>query len=183
MKGKIRIAAIITVAPCYAQRGPCSEDRTRRIGARRLRGWLFVLLLSIFLSTAQAQNVYTPKAGSPERQAICNAARVFVLNKYATGTLPQPIVFKIEHLAVQGSYCNLEAIPLFKDGSYIGSDYMVDIAFNLCLGKTGVYWHVIADLSRTDVPSAAEVSTIRHNLPPDFPLSVLSATWRELAEH
>lgn len=146
----------------------------------RLCGWLFVLLLSIFLPTARAQTAYTPKAGSPERQAICDAARVFVLDKYATGTLPQSIVFKIRHLAVTNRYCNFEAIPLFKGGSYVGSEYIPDIAFNFCLQRTESGWRVIVDLSRTDVPDGAEVEKIRSSLPPDLPRSVFSPTWRRL---
>lgn len=153
MKGKIHIAAIIAVA---------------------------LTLLCIFLPKARAQTVYTPKAGSPERQTICDAARVFVLNNYATGTLPQPIVFKIEHLAVADGYCNFEAVPIFKDGSYVGSQYIPDIVFNFCLQKTGSSWRVIVDLSRTDVPDRAEVDKIRSSLPPDFPSSVFSPPWRRL---
>ena len=150
------------------------------ISAWRVEVGLIAVLCFCAITARGSGFAHTPEPGSPERQAICDAARAFVLSKYVTRTLPQPIVFKIEHLAVQGSYCNLEAIPLFKDGTYIGSDYMVDIAFNLCLRKTDADWHVIADLSRTDVPAAAEVSTIRRSLPPDFPLSVLSPTWRDL---
>jgi hypothetical protein len=57
---------------------------------------------------------------------------------------------------------------------------MVDIAFNLCLKKTAGRWEVIVDLSRTDVPDAAELRTIKSNFPRDFPLSLLSSTWRKL---
>jgi hypothetical protein len=81
---------------------------------------------------------------------------------------------------VQEPYCNFEAIPLFKDGSYIGPEYMIDIAFNLCLKKTAGRWEVIVDLSRTDVPGEPGLQTIKSNSPPEFPKSLLSSTWREL---
>jgi hypothetical protein len=83
-------------------------------------------------------------------------------------------------MRVQGCYCNFEAIPLFKDGSYVSTKYMVDIAFNLCLKKEGERWIVIVDLSRTDVPDGTELQTIKRKLPSDFPISLLSPTWRDL---
>lgn len=142
----------------------------------------FVALLSLNLGVALAgaQSDYTPKPGSSERQAICDSARTYVLSKYATAPLPQPIVFKIDRIRVQDRYCNFEAIPLFKDGSYTSPQYMVDIVFNLCFKRTDNHWNVILDLSRTDVPDAAEVQRIKRSLPQDFPVSLLSSTWRDL---
>jgi hypothetical protein len=76
----------------------------------------FVFFLCVAAATAKEQQlIHTPKSGSPERQAICDAARAFVLGKYVNAALTQPIVFKIEHISVQEPYCNFEAIPLFKD--------------------------------------------------------------------
>jgi hypothetical protein len=134
----------------------------------------------ILLCTAvPVAGAHTPKPGSPERQAICDAARAYVL-KHAIARPPQPIVFKIEHLSVTDPYCNLEAVPLLKDGSYASPKYMPDIVFNLCLKKTSGRWEVIYDLSRTDVPSGGELERIKRNFPPDFPISLLSATWQNL---
>ena len=127
----------------------------------------------------ERQFIHTPKPGSPERQAICDGARPYVLSKYALAALPQPIVFKISHISVQEPYCNLEAIPLFKDGSYISTEYMADIAFNFCLKETDGTWEVISDLSRTDVPDTSELREIRNNFPADFPLSLMSPNWRQ----
>ena len=133
------------------------------------------------LTIAIQANPHTPEPGSRERIAICDAARAFVLSRYASNqALPQAIVFKIEHLSVQEPYCNFEAIPLFKDGSNISTEYMEDIAFNFCLKKTAGRWDVILDLSRTDVPDAAELRTIKSNFPGDFPLSLMDDTWRQL---
>jgi hypothetical protein len=80
---------------------------------------------------------------------------------------------------VQEPYCNLEAIPLFKDGSYMSTEYMADIAFNFCMKETGGTWEVIVDLSRTDVPDTSELRKIRATFPQDFPLSLLSPSWRQ----
>jgi hypothetical protein len=133
-------------------------------------------------SAKERQLIHTPKPGSPERQAICDAARPYVLSNYAIAALPQPIVFKINHISVQEPYCNLEAIPLFKDGSYISTEYIEDISFNFCLKEKAGTWEVIIDLSRTDVPDSSELRKIRGNLPRDFPLSLLSHNWREMLE-
>jgi hypothetical protein len=141
---------------------------------------ILLLLLGVSAVQARAQSDYSPKPGSTERQAICDAARAFVLSKYATTPPPQPIVFKIDHIRVQNGYCNFEAIPLFKDGSYVSPKYLPDIAFNFCLQKIGNRWKVIVDLSRTDVPDATELQTIKRNFPKDFPISLLSPTWRDL---
>jgi hypothetical protein len=95
---------------------------------------------------------YTPTLGSPERKAICDDVRSYVLQKYASGTkVPQPLVFKIDRIKVLGNYCSFKAIPLFKDGSFISTDYIADIAFDLCLRRTDDNWRVIYDFSRTDV--------------------------------
>ncbi len=144
---------------------------------------LAIAILFVALGPGLASNartIHTPKPGSSKRQAIFDAARAYVLSKYATGTLPQPIVFKINHLAVAGVYANMEAIPLFKDGSYVDPNYLPDIAFNFCVKNTGSSWHVIADLSRSDVPTAAEAAELKRMLPSDFPRALLSSTWRDL---
>ena len=143
----------------------------------------FCLIVLFGAAAAMAQpgpSAHSPKPGSPERQAICDAARSFILKTYATGTLPQPIVFRIDHISVHDPYCYFQAIPLFKDGSYIPQNYIADIAYNLCLGKTTGRWTVMVDLSRSDVPDAAEVQAIKRRIPRDFPLSLFSPTWRDL---
>ena len=142
---------------------------------------LAVLLLCPAPNFLSAQSgPHTPAPGSAERQAICDAARDFLVRRYATGKLPQPVVFKIDHISVQGSYANLDATPRFKDGSYIQPDYVADIGYNFCLRKKGARWIVILDLSRSDVPSPAEIAQIRRRLPRDFPLALFSPDWRDL---
>ena len=140
------------------------------------------LLLAVALlmsGNASGQDTHTPKVGSPERQAICDAARSFVIGKYATGKLPQPIVFKIDHFLVASDYANFEAIPIFKDGSYIEGDLLPDIGYNFCLRKNGGAWTVIADLSRSDVPDGSELAGLRQKLE-GFPRKLLSADWRRM---
>src|SRR5437870_6019277 len=139
-----------------------------------------LISLNVGVALVGAQSDYTAKPGSSERQAICDAAREFVLSKYTTAPLPQPVVFKIDRIRVRDHYCNFEAIPLFKDGGYVSPQDMVDIVFNLCFKRTNNRWNVIVDLSRTDVPDAAELQKIKRSFPQDFPTSLLSPTWRDL---
>jgi hypothetical protein len=141
---------------------------------------LLITLLFAFASSALAQSVYTPKPGSSERQAICDAMREFMKEHVAEKPLPKPIVFKIDTIRVQGDYCFFEGMPVFKDGSDAIPEYLPDIGYTHCLKREKGKWKVFLDLSRTDVPSDGEVREIRRSLPADFPSSVLSDFWRNL---
>ncbi|HEV3409640.1 MAG TPA: hypothetical protein VG095_05065 [Chthoniobacterales bacterium] len=144
----------------------------------RITGIHSFLCACIIAVAAHAQTPHTPKPGSAERQAICDGARAYVMSRYVYGQLRQPIVFKIGHLRVLGPYANLEAIPIYKDGSYIDPDVIPDIGYNFCLRESGGTWKVIADLSRSDVPSAEEMAEIRQRLGPEFPRALLAPMWR-----
>jgi hypothetical protein len=141
--------------------------------------YLAVLLAMPALVNAQS-SLHTPDAGSPERQAICDAVRDHVMKKYATQKLPQPIVFHIDHISVQDPYCYFEATPRFKDGTYVSGKYLPDMAYNICLKKDAGRWAVVADLSRSDVPSDAEIQQIKKQLPTDFPRAVFSPAWQNI---
>jgi hypothetical protein len=141
-----------------------------------------VLLLLLPQLAFAEPSVHTPKPGSAERQAICDAAREHVLAKYASRSLPQPIVFHIEYIAVQEPYCFFEATPRFKDGSYVPPNDLPDMAYIFCLEKKERRWTVALDLSRSDVPGAQEIIQIKRKLPSNFPITVLSADWRKLLE-
>lgn len=129
---------------------------------------------------AAADVPHTPERGSSERQAICDGARVHVMKQYVTTTkLPQPLVFKIERMEVIGNYCSFQGIPLFKDGSPVSTEYMADIAFDLCLQRTKDSWRVIYDLSSTDVPSDPELKQMWGEFPKEFPSLLLPKFWRD----
>jgi hypothetical protein len=128
----------------------------------------------------QAQSPYTPKVGSPERQAICDAMRAYVQTAYAQKKLPKPVVFKIDTLRVQGDFAYIECLPQFKDGSQAVPDHLPDIAYSHCLQREAKGWKVILDLSRTDVPDDTEIRQIRSRIPSAFPHSILSVFWRDL---
>ena len=77
-----------------------------------------VLTLTLVITSAFAQlggaATYTPEKGSPERKAIVDALRVPVEKK-----LKQPVIFKIDHLKVQGGWAFLLGAPQKPDGSAI----------------------------------------------------------------
>jgi hypothetical protein len=77
--------------------------------------WLALVLLGA-TTPFSAQTPHTPQPGSPERQAICDAMRAFVQAEYAESP-PQPVVFKIDTLRVQGDFAYLECQPQFNDGT------------------------------------------------------------------
>lgn len=145
---------------------------------------LLAALLGLYAPALRAQqSVYTPEPGSAERRAICDGARVFVLKHYvAPQKLPKAMVFEIERLKVQGKYCCITATPAFSDGSPMGTDYIMDIVFELCLEKTRGTWRVINDLSSTDVPSKPQLKSMRDKLPRNFPFALLPDYWRKTFE-
>jgi len=94
-----------------------SEPAAKYSNPRNMRFLSSILILCIAASSAIAQTAYTPKPGSPERQAICDAMRDFVKTNCAQKPLPKPIVFVIDSIRVQGNYCHFEGFPEFNDGS------------------------------------------------------------------
>ena len=141
---------------------------------------LFGLLVAVSHEVSAADARHTPERGSPERQSICDGARVYVIKKYSSAaTLPQPLIFKIERIEVLGSYCSFQAIPLFKDGSPISTEYIEDVVFDLCLKRTDSKWRVIYDFSRTDVPNDAELKQMWRTFPKEFPFVLLPKFWRD----
>lgn len=144
-----------------------------------MRNLIIVISLLTITSAVVAQSAYTPTPGSPERQAVCDALRNYVKANYAQKPLPQPVVFKIDIIRIQGDYCHFEGFPVFKDGSEAIGEYLPDMGLNICLKRGQSGWKVVYDLSRTDVPGDEEIREIKRRFPPDFPVSLLSKFWRD----
>jgi hypothetical protein len=142
---------------------------------------VFLSLLAAVSPVVSATDTrHTPERGSPERQSICDGARAYVAKKYVTQTkLRQPLIFKIERIEVLGNYCSFQAIPLFRDGSPISTEYIEDIVFDFCLERTDGAWRVIYDFSRTDVPDDAELKQMWRAFPREFPFILLPKFWRD----
>lgn len=141
----------------------------------RICAWLIALSGMVYAGGEQ----YTPQLGSKERKAICDGARPFVFQNYIfSKKLPQPLLFQIHRIRVSGNYCSFEAVPVFKNGTAMDTDYVMDIVFNFCLKKSGGTWRVIYDLSSTDVPSDAELKRMWNDFPKDFPHRLIPEFWR-----
>lgn len=138
-----------------------------------------LLLLALAWCAPLSAAPHTPAPGSPERQGIADAMRVFVA-PHASRKLPQKLVFKIEFLRVDGDYAGFQGFPIFADGSDAIPEYMPDVVWCTVLKRDGDRWRVILDLSRTDVPDEAELKEIRARLPKGVPPSVLTDYWRPL---
>ena len=143
-----------------------------------LRLGTMTLVLTAFTPFARAA-AYTPPAGSSERKAICDTLREHLLTRLATRKPPQPIVFKVDALRVDGGYAWFEGVPLLKDGSYAAPDFVPDVGYTFVLRKTASGWKIQQDLSRSDVPSSSEVAELRASLR-EVPSSIMPAFWREL---
>ncbi len=139
---------------------------------------IFAFLIAVSGIVCAADDQHTPEPGSKERQAICDGARPFVIKNYvSTKKLPQPLLFKIQRIQVTGNYCSFEALPVFKDGSPVTTEHIMDIVFDLCLKKTGDTWEVIFDLSSTDVPSDIQLKQMWNDFPKDFPSTLIPEFW------
>ena len=124
----------------------------------RLIACLF-LLLGVFLSDAAAQGeVSTPRGGDRERRAILDALRVPVEKE-----LGPKVVFKVDHLKVQGGWAFLRGVPQRPGGKavdYKGTVYeqaredgVFDDGICALLRKRGGKWHVVKYVvGATDVP-------------------------------
>jgi len=117
---------------------------------------------------------------SPERQAICDGMRSYVLAIERPANLPQPIVFKVEYLKTTGDYAAFQGFAQFQDGSRAAGVVLPDVVYTTFLqrGKDG-QWSVIADLTRTDVPDAAELRQIRKRFPKRIPTAIIPEFWRD----
>jgi hypothetical protein len=71
-------------------------------------------------SSGLPQAPYTPRLGSPERKIIMDAARIPVEAK-----LHKRVIFKVEHLKVEGDWAFMTGIPQTPDGrlAYEGTEY------------------------------------------------------------
>lgn len=143
---------------------------------RRL--FLSVLSLSILWISSAFGDAITPAPGSPERRAICDTVREHVLARVALKKPPMKVVFKIDHLRVDGGWAWFEGIPMQENGAFLPEGYLPDMAYIMVLQRNKAGWKVVEDQSRGDVPSPEEVRDLmkRHN---GLPLSILPKVWRD----
>lgn len=127
---------------------------------------------------AAGRDTFTPKPGSPERVAICDALRVYVEKQHAVAPLKKKIVFKIDRILVNGDYAFFDGVPIYADGSAALYDSLPDMAYVFLLHKASGRWTVLADLCGTDVPGEEWWMNVRRKLPDDFPKTILPDFYR-----
>lgn len=124
------------------------------------------------------ESAYTPKPGSKERKAICDAMRAYTRTQYKVDPKLH-FLWKIDWLRLQGRHASFSGFPVNKDGGYLDDDSMIgDFETNVCLRKEDAGWKVIMDLSRSDVPSEEEIRELRDAVPAGFPTTILPEYWR-----
>ncbi|MBU6303426.1 MAG: hypothetical protein KGS60_17910 [Verrucomicrobia bacterium] len=137
-------------------------------------------VIALLLCTATAYAApHTPKVGSPERLAICDALRLHVAGSIANSRLPKKIVFKIEDLNVDGDFAFFGGFPIFEDGTDAIPDFLPDVFYCFLLRKKGTGWNVIADFSGSDVPEPAWWRTMRQKLPAGVPAAIFPEFYRD----
>ena len=135
---------------------------------------LAVAALALALSADAGASPYTtPKVGSPERVAICDALRAYVQKEVAVRKLPKKIVFKVEWLRVSGDFAFFMGFPIFEDGGSPYTDYLPDMAYYYLLQRKASGWQVIADFSGTDVPGPEWWAKMKRSLPAGVPACIL----------
>lgn len=135
-----------------------------------------LLLLHGFLSAGES-TITAPAVGTATRKAICDEMRKYLRYNGEVERSVGHFLFKIERIAVLGEYCAFEAYPVKPDGSF--SEQLPDVLYTTFLKNiSGSGWEVIADLSRTDVPSAGEMRQIRRTFPKEIPTALLPDYWR-----
>lgn len=135
-----------------------------------------VLIITLLTASALAA-AHTPQPGSAERKAICDVLRGYVIHKLAVRPLPEPLVFKVDFLRVDGDIAWFEGVPMLKSGGF-ATDYLPDMGYTMVLQKSNTGWRVVHDLSRSDVPSDAELAALRKELA-GVPASVIPDFWRQ----
>jgi hypothetical protein len=121
---------------------------------------------------------FTPRPGSAERVAICDALRVYVEKQHAMRPLKKKIVFKIDTIKVNGNYAFFDGVPIYADGTAALYDSLPDMAYVFLLRKVSGRWTVLADFCGTDVPDQAWWMAVRRKLPADLPKSLLPEFYR-----
>lgn len=89
------------------------------------------------------------------------------------------VVFKIDHLNVDGAIAWFEGTPRQETGSYMPDGYLPDMDYCMVVQRTKSGWKVVEDLSRSDVPGDEELVGLKRRLK-DVPSSIIPKFCRNL---
>ncbi len=144
-----------------------------------MKAWFFLLPFLILVGNlnAQSSKIVKPAAGTPVRKAVCDEMRQYLRYNGEVERSFGHFLFKVKELATQGDYAVFRGYPVDKNGD--SSDALPDVVYTTFLKKSGEDWEVIADLSRTDVPSDEEMREIRSTFPKGIPTAIIPEYWRQ----
>lgn len=137
-----------------------------------------VLVLAACCSIATAAP-FTPKPGSAERTAICDALRTYVVEHHSQSKPAKKIVFKISYLKVDGNFAFFQGMPIYEDGTEAVYDSLIDMDYSFLLQKESGTWRVLADFCGSDVPEDAWWRKVRKTLPDDVPRDIFPSFYRD----
>ncbi|MBT8044724.1 MAG: hypothetical protein KJO79_07215 [Verrucomicrobiae bacterium] len=145
--------------------------------------FLLTLMATILLPTpVQSDNdarLYTPKPGTQVRKAICDAMRKYVRQMQDIDPKIK-FLWKIDTMKVLGKYACFEGHAVKPDGSFFEDQSMIgDFVQMTFLRRNEDGWWVIADLTRTDVPSKEELKQIRGTFPAEVPTVIIPDFWKK----
>lgn len=151
----------------------------RSVGsAMRIILTLISAVLLVVPSPAGDEKPHTPKPGSAERKAICDAMRVYARKQHQVSEKLK-FLWMIDGLRVAGDHAAFEGYAVKPGGGYLEDGSMIgDMEFTCFLRKEKSGWKVIADLSRGDVPDDQELKEIRAGFPKEIPTAILPEFWR-----
>lgn len=146
-----------------------------------MRTILFSALLLALAAWDQTQAApYTPKAGSPERVAICDALRVHLAKEWADEKIPQgeKIIFVIDWLKVDGDFAFFTGSPAFEKGGKEVFDYIPPVDYAFLLQRKAGVWRVFKDFSTSDAPPPDYWTNCRKSFPKEVSPGIFSDYFR-----
>ncbi len=143
-----------------------------------MKAWFLLLpfLILTGLLSAQDIKITKPTAGTPVRKAVCDEMRRYLRYSGEVDREFGHFLFQVKELAVMGDYCVFRGYPVDRNGET--TNELPDVVYTTFLKKSHGVWEVIADLSRTDVPSEEEMSEIRRTFPKEIPTAIIPEYWR-----
>jgi hypothetical protein len=105
--------------------------------------------------------------------------RPHVLEHWSQGKPTGKILFKIDHLKVEGDFAFFEGRPTYADGSDSIWNCMLPVDYALLLQNNSGSWRVIGDFCGTDAPPPEYWRKRRAKLPANFPADILTDYYRK----
>lgn len=113
-------------------------------------------------------------------ETLTSTARDYVVKNYSMSTPLHEISFDLAQLKQIDEFAVFSSPAYYPDG-FTTAEQIEDLVYVLCLKQDqDKSWHIVYDLSRSDVPSDEELKEIKSSFPADFPKKLLSLFWQQL---